>query len=167
MLSINFATVVYIYINKGYPSRNNMSTDKQKLGEWGEVQVCKRCTCPKCKKRKTLKRLITNFKCVDIICDFCGFLGQVKAKNVSDIDKIPRTISGAAWGPQKERMDAGIYYPLFIVLKNERKSSIYYIPADYQDPEIFKKRPPLKSTAKRAGWQGFNYDLTKLIKMNQ
>ena len=135
-----------------------MSTDKQKLGEWGEVQVCKRCTCPKCKKRKTLKRLITNFKCVDIICDFCGFLGQVKAKNVNDVDKIPRTISGAAWGPQKERMDAGIYFPLFVVLKYEKKHSVFYLSSDLQSEEMFIKRKKLSPTAKRKGWQGYKFN---------
>ena len=107
-----------------------MATDKQALGEWGEIQVTKKCSCPKCKKTKTLKKLPPNFKCVDIICDFCGFLAQVKSKTVNDIEKIPKKILGAAWKPQKERMDAGIYFPLYIVLKNGQKSSIYYLPVD-------------------------------------
>ncbi len=140
-----------------------VTTAKQALGEWGEIQVSKKCSCPKCKNSKTLKKLPPNFKCVDVICDFCGFLGQVKTKTVKDIDKIPKTILGAAWGPQKERMDAGIYFPLFIVLKDGRRSSIFYLPVDYQDREIFVPRKPLSSTAKRAGWQGYYFDLANLI----
>ena len=59
-----------------------VATEKQDDGEWGEIQVCKKCSCPRCKKSKTFKRLIVNFKCVDVICDFCGYLAQVKTKNV-------------------------------------------------------------------------------------
>ena len=78
-------------------------------------------------------------------------------------EKIPKKILGAAWKPQKERMDAGIYFPLYIVLKNGQKSGIYYLPVDYQDREIFEARKPLSSTAKRAGWQGYYFNLTRLI----
>ena len=139
-----------------------MTTDKQKLGIWGEQLIARKCSCPKCKKEKTLKTLPPNFKCADIVCDFCGYLAQVKSKNVKNIDVLPKSIPGAAWGPQKERMDAGIYFPLYIVLKAERKSAIYYLPVDYQDTGIFVKRKKLSENAKRAGWQGFYYDLTLL-----
>ena len=141
-----------------------MTTDKQKLGNWGEKLVARKCSCPKCKKERTLKTLPLNFKCADIVCDFCGYLAQVKTKTVKDIDTLPSNILGAAWGPQKERMDAGIYFPLYIVLKAEKKSAIYYLPVDYQDEEIFVKRKPLSENAKRAGWQGFYYDLSILEK---
>ena len=136
-------------------------TNKQLLGERGEILVTKKCTCPKCKINKSLKRLPPNFKCADIICDFCGYLAQVKSQNVKDINKLPNKILGAAWSVQKERMDSGIYFPLYIVLVNEKKYSIYYLPIDYQEKEIFVKRKPLSKNAKRAGWQGFYYDLTK------
>jgi len=58
-------------------------------------------------------------------------------------------------------MDAGIYFPLFLVLiSNRGKHSISYLPADLQSPEMFVARKPLSSTARRAGWQGFRYDLS-------
>ena len=139
-------------------------TNKQLLGERGEILVTKKCPCPKCKSEKSLKRLPANFKCADIVCDFCGYLAQVKSKNVKDINKVPDQILGAAWSVQKERMDSGIYFPLYIVLINEKKYSIYYLPVDYQDKEIFVKRKPLSINAKRAGWQGFYYDLKKINK---
>jgi type II restriction enzyme len=139
-------------------------TNKQLLGEKGELLVIKKCSCPKCKTEKSLKRLPTNFKCADIVCDFCGYLAQVKSKNVQHIEKLPNKILGAAWSVQKERMDSEIYFPLFIVLVNEKKYSIYYLPIDYQDKEIFIKRKPLSKNAKRAGWQGFYYNLTKINK---
>ena len=141
-----------------------MGTDKQKLGSFGEDMVVKKCHCPKCKKEKTLKLLPNNFKCADIVCDFCGYLGQVKSKNVKNINEIPKQILGAAWKPQRERMSAGIYFPLFIVLVCGKEYSIFYLSADLQIPEMFVARNPLSSDAKRAGWQGFLYDMQKVPK---
>jgi len=139
-----------------------MATNKQKVGEFGEVKVVQNCRCPKCKKVRTLRRLPTGFKCADVICDFCGFLGQVKASNTKDINTVPKRILGAAWKPQKERMDAGIYFPLFLVLVDGKKYAIYYLPADLQEPEMFVQRKPLSMNAKASGWQGFYYDMTKV-----
>lgn len=106
-------------------------------------------------------RLPANFKCADIICDFCGYLGQVKTASVRDVSVIPKAVLGAAWGPQKERMDAAIYFPLFLVLtaSGTKKYAIYYLAADLQMPELFKPRSPLSAKARRSGWQGFIYDM--------
>jgi len=135
-----------------------MRTNKQLLGDFGENLIIKKFNCPKCKRIKSLKKLPQNFKCADIICDFCGYLAQVKTKTVSDIEKFPSKVLGAAWGPQKERMDAGIYFPLFVVLKNGRNHSVFYLSSDLQTEEMFIKRRPLSKNAKRAGWQGFYFD---------
>jgi type II restriction enzyme len=96
-----------------------------------------------------------------MICHFCGFLAQVKTHTTADVDVIPNIILGAAWGPQKERMDAGIYFPLYLVLvtANRAKRSIFYLSADLQPRELFKERKPLSATAHRAGFTGFLYEL--------
>ena len=141
-----------------------MATEKQITGEVGEKLVAENCPCPKCKRRKTFKRLPANFKCADLICDFCGFLAQVKACTVKGAACPPDTILGAAWAPQKERMDAAIYFPLYIAAleKNGKGRAIYYLSADLQEPNIFEPRNPLSSTARRADWQGFNYRLADI-----
>jgi hypothetical protein len=92
-----------------------MATLKQKLGKKGEILITKECFCPGCKRKNTFRLLPVNFKCADIICDFCGFLAQVKTKHVSDINHPTNECLGAAWKVQKERMDAGIYFPLYLV----------------------------------------------------
>lgn len=134
-------------------------TEKQILGSKGEDLVAKKCDCPKCKRKKTLRLLPPNFKCADVICDFCGYLAQIKTSSVPDVSKPPKKLLSAAWKPQEERMNAGIYFPLFLVLIAGRDRAIYYLSADLQKPEIFIKRKPLSSEARRAGWQGFLYDL--------
>lgn len=65
---------------------------------------------------------------------------------------------GGAWEPQKERMDAGIYIPLFLVLTadEQRSGAIYFLAAVLQTPSMFQARKPLSENAKRAGWQGFS-----------
>ena len=125
----------------------------------GEQLVARTCSCPRCKRTRTLVRLPPNFKCADVICDFCGFLAQVKAASVSNIDVMPKSIMGAAWGPQKDRMDAGVYFPLYLVLVSAAATTtaIYYLSADLQEPEMFLERKALGPNAKRAGWVGFHY----------
>jgi type II restriction enzyme len=106
-----------------------------------------------------------NFQCADLICKFCGYLAQVKAVTLAGSD-LPDRILGAAWGPQHEQIIAGIYHGLFIAgfSKGGRLVRIDYVPAHILEttPEIFEPRTPLSSTAKRAGWQGFYYNVTKL-----
>jgi hypothetical protein len=138
-----------------------MATDKQELGALGERLVVQTCACPKCKQRRTLKPLRTNFKCADVICDFCGYLAQVKASTSRDGRTPPKRLLGAAWEPQRLRMEAGIYFPLFLVLVTPEQDffSIHYLAADLQDEAMFLPRAPLSVNAKRAGWRGFNYDL--------
>jgi type II restriction enzyme len=146
------------------PEANYVATAKQVLGRWGETLVAKKFACPRCKRFFTLRRLPPNFKCADIICDFCGYLAQVKSATVSNVWKVPRVVLGAAWGPQRDRMKAGIYFPLFLVLRNGRDVAVYYLPTDFQKPQLFKKRLPLSARARRAGWQGFTYQLSSLEK---
>lgn len=106
-------------------------------------------------------KLPNNFKCADVICDFCGYLAQVKTVRVRNVESVPNAVLGAAWGPQKDRMASAIYFPLFLVLIGVSKTaySIFYLSADLQVPSMFQPRSPLSPTARRAGWQGFIYDL--------
>lgn len=140
-----------------------MATDKQKLGEYGEKLIAKHMTCPRCKRFPTLRRLPNNFKCADIICDVCGYLVQVKTARARNIEKPPKRLIAAAWGPQKERIDAGIYFPLFLILVSPQMTiQIYYLPVEFQHKGIFVPRKPLGNSARRSGWQGFYYDFTQL-----
>lgn len=135
-------------------------TNRQDLGDRGEKAVTT-LPCPKCKRAGTLRQLPTNFKCADVICDFCGYLAQVKTTVRKDISLVPPSLMGAAWGPQTERMAAGIYFPLFIVVVSAggNDQAIYYLPADLQVPAMFEKRKPLSANARRAGWTGYRLRL--------
>lgn len=106
-----------------------------------------------------------NFQCADLICKFCGFLAQVKATTSID-GALPAKLLGGAWRPQHEQILAGIFQPLYVAVFSPtgRLTSIHYVPAHILQsvPTVFEPRNPLRSTAKRAGWTGFNYNLSKL-----
>jgi type II restriction enzyme len=139
-----------------------MATAKQRLGDWGETLVARTIACPRCKTFHALRRLPPNFKCADIICDFCGYLAQVKTATSNDISKPPASVLGAAWEPQRRRMAAGIYFPLFLVLRAPRRAAIFYLAADFQSRGLFKRRKRLSADARRPGWRGFSYNLRSL-----
>ncbi len=61
-------------------------------------------------------------------------------------------------------MKAGIYFPLFLVLRNKTKKAVFYLATEFQKPSMYKKRKPLSQNARRAGWQGFIYDMASLEK---
>jgi hypothetical protein len=72
-------------------------------------------------------------------------------------------------GPQHEQIMAGIYHGLFIAgfTPTGRLVRIGFVPPRVLQgsPEVFKPRRPLSPNAKRAGSQGFVYNLTKLPKI--
>ncbi len=123
---------------------------QKEIGDFAERLVCAELTCPKC-KRKKLRPLPPHFECVDIICSFCGYVAQVKAHAVKswETESVSR-LRGATWRTQKERLEAGIYHPLMVVLyvrekPNRRRAiKILYLPVDFQVPMMFqpRKTPP-------------------------
>ncbi|OGO59378.1 MAG: hypothetical protein A2V85_08575 [Chloroflexi bacterium RBG_16_72_14] len=121
--------------------------------------------CPRCGKARHLTPLRANFQCADLICKFCGFLAQVKALTLID-GELPDHVLGAAWGPQHEQIVAGIFQPLFLVgfSSGAELLSIDYVPAHILQatPSVFEPRKPLGKTARRAGWQGFLYNISLL-----
>jgi hypothetical protein len=63
-------------------------------------------------------------------------------------------------------MMAGIVHGLYLVgfAPTGKLVRIDYVPGHVlrASPEVFEPRNPLGQKAKRAGWTGFNYNLTKL-----
>jgi hypothetical protein len=144
-----------------------MATRHQTLGVRGERAVSQRVPCPQCNRLRHLARLPPNFQCADLICKFCGFLAQVKAVTLPEgTSEFPPRILGAAWGPQQAQMIAGIFHGLFLVgfWANGKLVRIDYVPAHVLQAslQVFEPRNPLRASARRAGWQGFYYNLTKL-----
>jgi type II restriction enzyme len=63
---------------------------------------------------------------------------------MQDASMLPKQLLGAAWAPQAERMQAGTYFPLYLVLKRSEKDfSIFFLSSDLQIPEMFVPKTPL------------------------
>jgi hypothetical protein len=143
------------------------STAKQELGSRGEQVVARNVKCPGCKPtERTFRVLPRNFKCADVVCDFCGYLAQVKTKSIKGPlpETSPPKISGAAWRPQQQLMDAGIYFSLYVVVENEEgRMSIFFLPRDLQTRQMFVPRKPLSVRARRAGWQRYTINRSKAL----
>jgi hypothetical protein len=143
------------------------ATVKQQLGRLAERAVTEHVPCPRCSRPKHLSPLPVNFQCADLICKFCGYLAQVKAVSLREgSSDRPRWVLGAAWGPQQQQIIAGIFHGLYVVGYTPGRAlvSIDYVPAHVlqASPEVYVPRAPLSGTARRAGWQGFKYDLDRL-----
>ena len=82
----------------------------------------------------------------------------VSQKNLKIVDSFVTSVVK----PQEERMNAGIYFPLYLVLVCKKEYSVFYLASDLQNKEIFVARKPLSASARRAGWQGFMYDISKI-----
>ena len=145
-----------------------MATQKQKNGEFGEVYVKKHVYCPKCKSKKhTFVQLPSGFPCADLICNFCGYLAQVKTCYSSNTDQCPRMLPGAGWEPLAKRMTKNIFYPIYVVVRNRRDPmkdvSIFYIPAELQTSKMFiRSRASVVKKTKRVV-KGVRFDLSKAI----
>lgn len=142
-----------------------VATERQALGKKGEDAVRTLVACPRCSRERTLTSLPTNFQCADLICKFCGFLAQVKATTLEG-DELPSRVLGGAWGPQRDQILAGIFQPLFVVGfdASRRLVRIDYVPSHILQatPDVFEPRAPLGASARRAGWQGFVYNITRI-----
>lgn len=124
---------------------------KKEIGDSAEKFVCSNITsCPRCKRGK-LRRLPPNFPCADIICCFCGYLAQVKAHTVTDWENVSLVkLPGATWEVQKERVQAGIYFPIYVVLYlKDRPVEILYLSVDHQVPRMFRPRRKPQHGAQR------------------
>ncbi len=73
----------------------------------------------------------------------------------------------AAWGPQHQRILAGIYHGLYLAGYRQNGRTLVridYVPPHIlkATPQVFEPRNPLSETAKRAGWRGYLLNISKL-----
>jgi type II restriction enzyme len=72
---------------------------------------------------------------------------------------------GGKWSSTEKRIEAGIYFPLYLVLFDENRikdASVWYLSADLQPTSMYKPRNPKSATSANPGYVGFTYDLTQV-----
>lgn len=130
-------------------------------GDLGEKEVVKLIKCPNC--GKDLRQLPKNYPLYDIQCEGCAFRAQVKTNNC----KPKNIIFGAGWDIMEKVLKAGFLPPQLIVnfkwLENNQKRQVIlfypFVPKSHLNKRI------LSSTARRANYKMFNYNLKGLPSM--
>lgn len=76
----------------------------------------------------------------------------MKAHRVTDWEDVSLAkLPGATWKSQEERIQAGIYYPIYVVLYDEkdRPVEILHLSVDHQIPRMFRPRRKPQRGAQR------------------
>lgn|SRR5690554_1484631 len=115
--------------------------------------------CPSCGSLP-LNEFENNRPVADFYCKKCSEEFELKSKS----GKLSNTISDGAYSTMIERVNSENNPNFFFLTytKTWTVNDFLIIPKQFFTPEIIIKRPPLKETAKRAGWVGCNIDISKV-----
>ena len=138
-----------------YKSKSQIA--RIKTEEW----ALKSLFCPIC--GKTFTESSNNTKVYDFSCVECEQFFQLKAH----AKKIGKKLIGSEYYSFIKSLEESII-PNFLLMHYELEEGeiivqrVIFIPKTFITPEVVEKRKPLSSTAKRAGWTGYNLLLDKI-----
>lgn len=114
--------------------------------------------CPVC-GASVLGHYEANKPVADFFCDDCKSDFELKSKE-SKTAVIGHKITDGAYGTMIERITSLRNPHLFVMTySNWTVNNLLMIPSYFFVPDIIEKRPPLKETARRAGWVGCNIEI--------
>ena len=100
-----------------------------------------------------LDPLRPNARVRDYRCIGCSAQYQLKSKHAS----FGRKVTNSAYGPKMQAIEQGLA-PHYAFLRYSREAwrvtDLFVVPGHFFTPAVIEKSPPLKETAKRAGWVG-------------
>lgn len=110
--------------------------------------------CPRCGHYQIVQ-FENNRPVADFYCEFCGAEYELKGKT----GKLSNKIADGAYRTMIERITSNENPDLFCMQYAKDTYSVQnllVIPKHFFTPDIIEQRPPLASTARRAGWVGCN-----------
>lgn len=114
--------------------------------------------CPVC-GAPVLVHYDANKPVADFFCEDCKSDFELKSKE-SKTAVIGHKIADGAYGTMIERITSLRNPHLFVMTySNWTVNNLLMIPSFFFVPDIIEKRPPLKETARRAGWVGCNIEI--------
>lgn len=114
--------------------------------------------CPIC-GASVLSHYTANKPVADFFCENCASDFELKSKE-SKTAHIGRTIADGAYRTMIERITSLRNPNLFVMTySNWEVNNLMLIPNYFFTPAVIEKRPPLKDTARRAGWIGCNISI--------
>lgn len=123
-----------------------------------EDWVSRNLFCPVC-GAQVLGHYEANKPVADFFCDDCKSDFELKSKE-SKTAQIGHRIADGAYKTMIERITSLHNPHLFVMTYNNwAVNNLLVIPNYFFVPSIIEKRPPLKETARRAGWIGCNIEI--------
>lgn len=132
----------------------------QRARFWTEEWAGRELYCLNCGAER-LRQLPNNTPVGDLACDVCAEQYELK----SQAKKIGERVPDGAYRTMIERLGAGNNPSLMLLsydLARQAVTNVAVVPKHFFVPEIIEERPPLKATARRAGWVGCNILLGKV-----
>lgn len=132
----------------------------QKARFWSEGWVANQLYCLNCGEPK-LSKLPNNTPVGDFACPTCDEQYEVKSK----AGTIGGSVVDGAYKSMMERLAANNNPSLVLLGYDKNKKSVTnlsVVPRHFFVADIIQERPPLSSTARRAGWVGCNILLKKV-----
>jgi type II restriction enzyme len=123
---------------------------------WGE----KNLFCPNCSSPK-LTWLEPGHPASDYSCPACGFWYQLKSQK----SRISDSITDGAYRAMMQALhndELPSFYFMQYDLATWRVRNLLLVPHFAFPPSAIIKRKPLAATARRAGWVGCNFDLSRI-----
>ncbi|MBQ8051581.1 MAG: hypothetical protein IJ197_08435 [Bacteroidaceae bacterium] len=141
-----------IELEKGYKSASQIS--RVLTEDW----LAHNMYCPVC-GATILGHYEANRPVADFFCERCKSDFELKSKE-SKTATIGHKIADGAYRTMIDRITSFRNPHLFVMTyTNWTVNNLLIIPNYFFVPEIIEKRPPLKDTARRAGWVGCNIEI--------
>jgi type II restriction enzyme len=144
-----------------YSISTDYKSSSQKARVVTEAWVKGNLYCPVC-GNPAIKQYAANKPVADFYCENCSTDFELKSKEVKKTQNLMavRIVDGA-YGTMIERITAQNNPNLLYMLHDSMAvTDLLLIPKFFFVPSMIEKRPPLKATARRAGWIGCNINLS-------
>jgi type II restriction enzyme len=136
-------------------SQTPYDSGSQRARVWTERWVADWMFCANCGSPK-LSQLRANSPVADFACPVCADQYEVKSKKGRTFGK---SVADGAYDTKIARLTSATNPHLLLLnydLAQRQVRNVCIVPKHFFVPEIIQARPPLKQTARRAGWRGSN-----------
>lgn len=155
---------VYMNLNLNTKLGDNYKSASQKARVLTESWVLSEIYCPNC--GNNINNYDNNKPVADFYCNHCSEDFELKAKK----DKIGNKVSAGTYSEMIKRINSPEkphFFFMQYLIEVWRVNDFFVVPKHFFISDIIEKRPPLKASAKRAGWVGANILFSKIPKAGQ
>ncbi len=147
-----------VALAKGYKSNSQIA--RRLTEDW----VLNNSYCPLC-GNPILTEFENNRPVADFYCKKCNEEYELKSKN----GRLTNTIADGAYSTMIKRITSDNNPNFFFLTysKQWKVENFLTIPKHFFNEDIIIKRPPLKNTAKRAGWVGCNINISNVSELGK